>query len=104
MKLICAATTAPLGSENHFSAPTMAEVKIPPFIRKIYKKMSQAMQQDDLHTSLKFLRTIRTIHWLEPVTHGKNALLTHYMAGFIVNKLTAFLCHLYKQNYANNSV
>ena len=46
-------------------------------IRKIYKKMSQPMQQGDLHTSLKFLRIIQTIHWLESVTYGKNIVPVH---------------------------
>ena len=49
----------------------------PLHIRKIYKKMSQPMQQGDLHTSLKFLRIIQTIHWLESVTHGKNIVPVH---------------------------
>lgn len=67
MNLICIATTAPLGSDRD-----SAEVKIPPYLSKIYRKMSQAMEQGDLHTSDKFLKTIQTVHWLEPVTHGKN--------------------------------
>lgn len=75
MKFICTATTAPLDSDHKRSAPTTTTtVKVPPYIKKIYHKMSQAMKQDDLHTSLKYLRTIRTVHWLEPVTHGKNIL------------------------------
>ena len=70
-KLMCIATTAPLDNDIK---PSRAEeeAKIPPYIRKIYKKMSQAMEQDDLHTSLKYLRTVQTVHWLEPVTHSKN--------------------------------
>ena len=75
LKLVSLVTTAPLDSDNQVSTPSTAEIKIPPYIRKIYKKMSQAMQQGDLHTSLKFLRIIQTVHWLEPVTHGKNAVL-----------------------------
>lgn len=75
MKLVCTATTAPVDRVNHISTRTVEEVKIPPYIRKIYKKMSQAMQQDDVHTRTKFLKTIRAVHWLVPVTHGKNTLL-----------------------------
>ena len=71
MCLICTATTAPLDGENHRPTPTAAEIKIPPYIRKIYNKMSQAIDQADLHTSLNYLKTIQTVHWLEPVTHGK---------------------------------
>lgn len=76
MWLICTATTAPLDGDNH-----RPEVKIPPYIKKIYNKMSQAMDQGDLNTSLKYLKTIQSVHWLEPITHGKTI---QHTASFIV--------------------
>ena len=74
LSLICAATTAPLDSEHQIptaAAPAAAKLKIPPYIKKIYQKMNQAMEQDDLDVSLKYLKTVRTVHWLEPVTHSE---------------------------------
>ena len=99
MCLICVATSAaPLDGENHKPTTTTAaaaEVKIPPYIRKIYNKMSQAMEQDDLHTSLKYLRTVQAVHWLEPATHSK------YTTSIIVTQVNNILYHLYTLNYAN---
>ena len=75
LTLVSSATTAPLESDDQIPTQSTAEIKIPPYIKRIYKKMSQAMEEGDLHTSLKFLRIVQTVHWLEPVTHGKNVLL-----------------------------
>jgi len=47
------------------------DVHIPPLIRKTYRKMSAVMKQGNLDISLKYLRTVKKIHWLEPVTHGE---------------------------------
>jgi len=47
------------------------DVHIPPLIRRTYRKMSAVIEQGDLETSLKYLRTIKTIHWLEPITQGE---------------------------------
>lgn len=75
--LLAVATAAPLDSDHKMakSESASAEVQIPAYIRKIYKKMSQAMEQDDLHMSLKYLRTVQTVHWLEPLSHGKAVMI-----------------------------
>ena len=92
LKSVCSVTTAPLDSDNEVSTPSMAEIKISPYIRKIYKKISQATQQGDLHTSLKFLRIIRTVHWLEPVTRGKNAVLKRVVCVFVCMCVCVCVC------------
>ena len=75
LTLVSSVGTPLLKSDDQIPTPSIAEVKIPPYIKRIYKKMRQAMEEGDLHTSLKFLRIVQTVHWLEPVTHGKNVLL-----------------------------
>ena len=77
MSLLSIVTPAPLDSIHEIPTPSTTQVKIPAYIKKIYKKMSQVMAQDDLHMSLKYLRTIGTVHWLEPIRHGKNTHTTY---------------------------
>jgi len=62
-------TLANTGAADHGSSTD--DVHIPPLIRKAYRKMSAVMEQGNLDISLKYLRTVKTIHWLEPVTHGE---------------------------------
>jgi len=54
---------------NHDSVTN--DVHIPPYIRKTYRKMSAVMKQGNPDISLKYLRIVKKIHWLEPVTHGE---------------------------------
>jgi len=46
-------------------------IYIPPIIRDIFYKMSALMEQGDLETSLKYLKIVKTLHWLGPVTVGE---------------------------------
>jgi len=50
------------------------EVYIPSLIKNIYSKMSAALDQDDQETSLNYLKIVKTLHWLEPVTLGEKYL------------------------------
>ena len=54
------------------------DVYIPPLIRNIFHKMSAVIDQGSLDISLKYLRIVKTLHWLEPVTLGEH--LTKYSA------------------------
>ena len=47
------------------------EVYIPSFIKNIYDKMSAVLDQDDQNMSLNYVRILKTLHWLKPVTLGK---------------------------------
>ena len=68
ISLISVATTAPL--DNPRTTAAAADVIIPPYMKKIYNKMTQALNQDDQGISAKYLSSLQTIHWLDPI-HGK---------------------------------
>ena len=62
------------------------DVYIPPLIRNIFHKMSAVMDQGDLDISLKYLRIVKTLHWLEPVTCGKY--LAKYSGNWLLTSLS----------------
>jgi len=107
MSLLSTATPAPLDtldSDHEVPTPSTTQVKIPAYIKKIYNKMSRVMEQDDLNMSMKYLRTVGTVHWLEPIRHGKT-IHTHSYVHYIFvppTQATPYIANSLKANDQRN--
>jgi len=47
------------------------DAHVPTLIKNIYDQMNVVMEQDDQDISLKYLKVVKTVRWLAPVTLGK---------------------------------
>ena len=47
------------------------DAHVPTLIKNIYDQMNAVIEQDDRDISLKYLKVVKTVRWLAPVTLGK---------------------------------
>jgi len=88
-KLIAILVSVLLGVANVTSFDNSDhDVYIPPLIRKLFHKMSAVMENGDLTIGLKYLRIVKTLHWLQPVKVGK-----HKASSPELNSMSASHCH-----------